>query len=194
MSNPDQNFVGIVAGLPRSGTSMMMRMLEAGGMPVLTDNLRTADVDNPNGYYEFEQVKRPDQGWVDEAEGRFVKMVYKLIYKLPDHKRYKIVFMARNLDEVLRSQAAMLQRLTRGGHETDPAAEGQIKKIFAGELDHFFRFVASKPNMSLIRIDYGDVLNDRSATLARLPAFLGRDLDVAKMAEVCDPALHRQRA
>src|SRR5690242_7444054 len=103
-------FLIIVSGLPRSGTSMMMRMLEHGGIPVLTDRVRTADDDNPNGYYEFEAVKqtRKDPSWLAGREGKAVKMVYRLLYDLPADRNYRVLFMRRKLEEVLASQRTML--------------------------------------------------------------------------------------
>src|SRR5437660_12828449 len=105
----------IVSGLPRSGTSLMMQMLENGGVPVVTDHIRTADTDNPRGYYEFEQVKKikQDASWLPATRGKAVKMVSQLLYDLPTSERYKIIFMERDLDEVLASQEKMLERLGR---------------------------------------------------------------------------------
>src|SRR5262245_35974300 len=99
-------FLTIVSGLPRSGTSMMMRMLETGGLPVLTDDVRTPDDDNPNGYYEFEAVKqtKQDDSWLQSSEGKAVKMVYRLLYDLPKDRSYKVLFMRRKMEEVLASQ------------------------------------------------------------------------------------------
>src|SRR5262249_24135332 len=105
----------IVSGLPRSGTSLMMQMLDNGGVPVVTDNIRTADTDNPRGYYEFERVKKIKQeaAWLPETRGKAVKMVPQLLYDLPPTERYRIIFMERDLDEVLTSQEKMLERLGR---------------------------------------------------------------------------------
>src|SRR5512143_2182608 len=116
-----QEFTVIVSGLPRSGTSMMMRVLEAGGMEVAVDNVRRADEDNPRGYYEFEQVKniRQDKSWFNGLQGRAVKMVSMLLYDLPADKRYKIVFMKRNMQEILSSQRIMLDRRGEKGQEPD---------------------------------------------------------------------------
>ena len=102
----------IVSGLPRSGTSMMMRMLEAGGIPPLIDNLRRPNEDNPGGYYEFEPVKRTkqDPSWLTTAGGKVVKMVYRLLYDLPTGYEYRVIMMRRTLEEVLASQEAMLKR------------------------------------------------------------------------------------
>src|SRR5262245_57703089 len=112
MSSEEPAFITIVSGLPRSGTSLMMRMLEAGGMPVLVDNIRAADEDNPAGYYEFEPVKQTsaDNAWVKLAVGKAVKVVYRLLYDLPAGFRYRVLFMQRDMAEVLASQRKMLER------------------------------------------------------------------------------------
>ena len=110
----DSKTVIIVSGLPRSGTSMMMKMLEAGGLKILTDNLREADANNPKGYYEFERVKQMKDGnlaWLPDAVGKVVKIVTGLIIYLPSDYKYKIIFMKRDLNEVLSSQKKMLGRL-----------------------------------------------------------------------------------
>ena len=107
-----QEPITIVSGLPRSGTSMMMKMLEAGGMPVLTDSWRSADEDNPKGYYEFERVKqiKTDQAWLPQAQGKVVKMISELLQYLPPIYCYRVIFMRRKLEETLASQRQMLQR------------------------------------------------------------------------------------
>ena len=95
----------VVSGLPRSGTSLMMQMLERGGVEVVTDNIRTADTDNPRGYYEFEQVKKikGDASWLPGTRGKALKMVSQLLYELPASERYRIIFMERDLDETILS-------------------------------------------------------------------------------------------
>src|SRR5438270_5105425 len=105
----------IVSGLPRSGTSLMMQMLDQGGVEVLTDNIRTADTDNPRGYYEFEKVKKikQDASWLPQTRGKAFKMVSQLLYDLPASEQYLIIFMERDLDEMLLSQEKMLERLNR---------------------------------------------------------------------------------
>src|SRR6516165_3287109 len=107
----------IVSGLPRSGTSLMMQMLDQGGLPVVTDNIRSADTYNPRGYYEYEQVKKikQDASWRPAARGKVFKMISQLLYDLPPTERYLIIFMARDMDEMLRSQDKMLERLGRKG-------------------------------------------------------------------------------
>src|SRR5262245_7195282 len=112
----------IVSGLPRSGTSLMMQMLESGGVEIVTDNIRTADTDNPRGYYEFEKVKKikQDASWLPQTRGKAFKMVSQLLYDLPASERYRIIFMERDLDEMLLSQDKMLKRL---GRHSAPAAD-----------------------------------------------------------------------
>ncbi|HYH50718.1 MAG TPA: sulfotransferase family protein, partial [Acidimicrobiia bacterium] len=114
--------IGIVSGLPRCGTSMMMAMLAAGGLPLLVDNVREADEDNPRGYYEFEAVKhmKEDTSWLADAGGKVVKMVSALLTDLPGGHPYRVVFMERNMAEILASQRTML---SRQGHTVDPAGE-----------------------------------------------------------------------
>src|SRR5262245_20267166 len=109
------NEIIVVSGLPRSGTSLMMQMLDRGGIPAVTDRLRAADEDNPRGYYEFEAVKRTkqDASWLPAARGRAVKLVSSLLYDLPNSEAYRVLFMQRDMDEVLESQEKMLARLGR---------------------------------------------------------------------------------
>src|SRR5436190_8775031 len=105
----------VVSGLPRSGTSLMMQLLDAGGVEVVTDNLRSADADNPRGYYEFEKVKqvKRDASWLPGVRGKAVKMVSQLLLDLPPTERYRVVFMERDFEEMLDSQERMLRRLGR---------------------------------------------------------------------------------
>lgn len=190
--NPAGGIVTIVSGLPRSGTSMMMRMIDAGGIPALTDNVRTADQDNPRGYYEYEPVKRTkeDPSWVDAARGRVVKMVYRLLYDLPARYTYRVVFMRRNLMEVVASQDVMLTRRGREGGELPP---DKLVALFTQQLDEFDRWVRAQPNFGLLYVDYNEVIRDPGPAVARLNEFLGGALDTAAMRAVVEPELYRQR-
>ena len=129
----EREIVTVVSGLPRSGTSMMMRMLEAGGMEPVTDDLRTADEDNPKGYYEFERVKdlERDQAWLEDARGRFVKVISMLLRHLPSGHRYKIIFMRRKMEEILASQRQML---VRRGEWPDRVSDARMAEMFAKHL------------------------------------------------------------
>jgi hypothetical protein len=182
----------VVSGLPRSGTSMMMKMLEAGGLAVLTDNLRTADEDNPRGYFEFERVKQieEDREWLPGAQGKVVKMISALLKHLPPDYRYRVVFMQREMGEILASQRQML---VRRGEDTERADDRQMARLFARHLSQMESWLASQPQMDVLYVHYRDVLAAPAAQAARLNAFLGGVLDERKMAEVVDPELYRQK-
>ena len=124
--------ITIVSGLPRSGTSMMMSMLQAGGRDLLVDGVRTADEDNPKGYFEFERVKQvaTDRAWLPEAEGKVVKIITRLLFDLPTDRPYKVVFMRRRLEEVLASQAKMLDRR---GEDADAVAAEEMRRMYVRE-------------------------------------------------------------
>jgi hypothetical protein len=186
-------FLTIVSGLPRSGTSMMMRMLEAGGMPVLVDQIRTADEDNPNGYYEYEAVKRTkqDASWLDGSGGRAVKMVYRLLYDLPAEQNYRVLFMRRNLKEVLASQREMLRRKDP---KVGDANDSQMESLFRRELQSFYDWVAKQRNISMMDVDYNSILQDPFAELARVHQFLGGIVNLDAMVSVVDANLYRNRS
>jgi hypothetical protein len=183
----------IVSGLPRSGTSMMMRMLEAGGIPVMTDHIRTPDDDNPNGYYEFEAVKytKQDPSWLQDSDGKAVKMVYRLIYDLSKDRSYRVLFMVRNLKEVLTSQRVMLQR---NGAATEEVCDDRMEDLFSSELNAFFAWVSRQSHIDLIRVDYNRIQEDPLPELERVNEFLGGTLDIAAMTAVVDKSLYRNRA
>jgi hypothetical protein len=186
-------YLTIVSGLPRSGTSMMMRMLDLGGMPVLIDHVRTADDDNPKGYYEFEAVKRTkeDATWLEGSAGRAVKMVYRLLYDLPKDRSYRVLFMTRKLEEVLASQRTMLNRKGSGN---DSISDQQMESLFRRELQLFYDWVPQQQHIEMINVDYNRIQQDPRAELRRVHEFLGRTLDVAAMASVVDATLYRNRA
>lgn len=189
----DSDSVTIVTGLPRSGTSMMMRMLEAGGMRVLTDNLRTADEDNPRGYYEFEPVKQieSDASWLEDAQGKVVKMVAALLKHLPPEYAYRIVFMRRRLEQVLASQRRMLERR---GEPADKVSDEKMAALYRKHLQRIDDWLSDQPNVEVLYVDYGDVLADPICEAQRVSLFFDRSLDEDRMAAVVEPALHRQRS
>ncbi|MBN1557172.1 MAG: sulfotransferase family protein [Lentisphaerae bacterium] len=183
--------ITIVSGLPRSGTSMMMQMLCAGGIPPLTDHVRSADDDNPRGYYELEVAKkiRDDVSWLPEAEGKVFKIVSMLLFHLPPGYRYQVVFMLRDLDEMLASQAAMLAR--KG--ESSKAPDDVLKTHFKKHLDAVRAWLTGQPHIDVLYCRHREVVADPAAAAARLDAFLDVPLDTAAMARAVDPALYRQR-
>jgi hypothetical protein len=188
----DQDVITIVSGLPRSGTSMMMKMLEAGGMEVLIDHIRTADEDNPKGYYEFERVKQieQDQDWLEEAKGKAVKMVGALLKHLPASYAYHIVFMRRQINEVLASQRKML---VRRGEATDTISDERLADLFSKHVAQIEGWVEEQPNMKILYVDYRRVLDEPIDQARRINQFLGDQLSVDEMAAVVDPELYRQR-
>ena len=187
-----REFVTIVSGLPRSGTSMMMQSIEAGGIEALTDNIREADVDNPKGYYEYEPVKKTkeDPSWLDGARGKVVKMVYKLLYDLPQDRQYRVVFMRRDFDEVLASQAKMLERL---GEKGGGVGDEKMKALFASQLKEFEEWIAGRECFAVLDVDYRDMIESPVEQVRRINEFLGGDLDTDAMVAVVDPSLYRNK-
>jgi hypothetical protein len=169
-----------------------MQVLEAGGLPVLTDEIRRPDEDNPRGYYEFEAVKKvaEDPSWVEDAGGKVVKMVYRLLYDLPAGHEYRVVFMRRRLEEVLASQEEMLQRQGKVQDGTDP---GQLTDIYRRQLHDVEGWLEQQSNFSVLYVDYHDVLQKAGDVAEELDRFLGGGLDIAAMARVPDRTLYRQR-
>ncbi len=184
--------ITVVSGLPRSGTSMMMRMLEAGGVPVLTDMEREADEDNLRGYYEDERVKqlREDASWITEAEGKAVKVVSYLLRYLPEGHSYKVVFMERRIPEVLASQRKMMKRR---GEPTDEVPDDVMAGVFERHLAEIYEWLGEQPDIEVIHVSYNETLDDPEATAERVAALIGCGLDVEKMMQVVDPKLYRQR-
>ena len=182
----------IVTGLPRSGTSMMMKMLEAGGIVVITDSKRQADEDNPNGYFELENVKeiKRDHSWLDSSKGEAVKMVSMLLYDLPQDRDYILIFMKRNLDEVIASQKVMLAR--KG--ERPRAEDEEMKRLFSKHLSEIEAWLSERKNFKILYINYGDVVKQPKETAENIQKFLGRGLNIDNMIKSVDPALYRQRS
>lgn len=186
------SFITIVSGLPRSGTSLMMRMLNVGGIPALCDEHRTPDADNPNGYYEFESVKSIQNygDWIDRAVGHSVKMVYNLLEHLPKDREYRVVFMRRHIDEIIQSQRAML---LRNGINTEIPDE-EIKELFERVLRQFYSWLPSQTHLRLINVSYNELLSRPSSTISQINRHLGYCLDTEAMAQVIDHSLYRNRA
>jgi hypothetical protein len=185
----------IVSGLPRSGTSLMMQMLDSAGVAVMTDHVRTADVDNPRGYYEFERVKKTkqDPSWLPEARGKAVKMVSQLLYDLPAGERYRIIFMQRDLDEVLTSQEKMLQRLGRSAAPREP-----MKEAFGMHLEKLCTWLKQQRHMTVLYVSYNHLLQRPQEEADRVAEFLSGaiasgPLCAEKMTQAVDGSLYRNR-
>ncbi len=184
----------VVSGLPRSGTSMTMKMLEAAGIPLVQDGIRVADEDNPKGYFELERVKELDKGgetgWLLEARGKAVKIISFLLPYLPGENRYKILFMHRDLREVLASQAKMLDR--RG--ETSESSDERMTELYEKHLWKTKRLLESAKHFEVLDLQYREIIADATTHAKRIRDFLDLPLDVAKMAAVVDEQLYRNRS
>ncbi len=183
----------VVSGLPRSGTSMMMKMLEAGGLEVLTDHLREPNEDNPKGYYEFERAKKLPDGdtlWLKDAEGKVVKIISALLIHLPSDHTYKILFMRRSMEEILASQKQML---VRRGESIDKVDDAEMARLFEKHLQEVQTWLDRQPHIAYLDVDYNAMLRDPRPQLVHVLPFLDRKLDLEKMLPVVDPALYRQK-
>ncbi len=183
----------IVSGLPRSGTSMMMRMLEAAGLTILTDGERRADEDNPRGYWELERIKNlerePDKSYLLEARGKVLKVISHLLKELPDTCFYRVIFMRRDLDEVIASQNKMLER--RG--EPNPVGDAEARELYEKHLIHIRFQLQERPNFEMLEVAYRDAVARHEEVARQVNRFLGGGLDVQTMAAAIDPSLYRNR-
>ena len=182
----------VVSGLPRSGTSMMMKMLEATGITILTDEIREADEDNLKGYYEDERAKtlHKDNTWITEAEGKAVKVISYQLPHLPLDHQYRILFMERKIEEVLASQRKMMERR---GEPMDDVPDAVMASIFQKHLDDIDEWLHKQSNIKTLYVRYNETLDDPETTSEKIASFLERELDIEKMMHVVDPKLYRQR-
>jgi hypothetical protein len=171
---------------------MMMHMLAAGGMDIVTDHIRQADADNPQGYFELEKVKniKEDASFLDHTHGKAFKMVSMLLRDLPLNKRYNIIFMRRDMTEVLASQHFMLERRGKGTSIDDQ----EMARRFAIHLDAITAWLDAQPHMDVLYMHYNDVMRHPLASAEQVQRFLRNRLDPHKMAAVVDQALYRNRA
>ena len=183
--------ITIVSGLPRSGTSLMMQMLAAGGMTLLTDFERKPDADNPRGYCEWEPAKlipkQPDR--IDKADGKAVKIISQLLLSLPEGRDYKVIFMERPLWEVLASQDEMLRR--RG--KSDSVDRDLMTTAFEEHLEEVNTWLKKRVDISVCRLVYARVISDPRGSSRAIKDFLSLDLNVEAMAQQVDLSLYRNR-
>lgn len=184
----------VVSGLPRSGTSMMMRMLSAGGMPIVADATRAADEDNPLGYFEDPRVERlnadPDTRWLRDARGRAIKIISFLLTYLPATHNYRVIFMNRDMSEVIASQNSML---ARRGQAVDPARDDAVRRAWEEHLQKIRTFLTRAPGFEVLDVDYNAILTDPAPQAARVRRFLGGRLDEGRMVAAVDRQLYRHR-
>jgi hypothetical protein len=189
----DESLV-VVSGLPRSGTSMLMQMLAAGGMPVLTDSVRDADEDNPRGYFEFEPVKKlfRSADWLPQAKGKALKIVAPLLLGLPRSLPCRVIFIERDLDEILDSQAKMIAR-TGSAAASPPERRKLLKAEYARTVSRAKAWLSNRPQTAWLMLNYAEVLAHPQAVVARLVEFLDGRLDLDRAASLVDASLHRNR-
>jgi hypothetical protein len=186
----------IVSGLPRSGTSLMMQMLQAGGLPPMTDRVRAADIDNPHGYYEWEAIKqigkKPELLDEPQVEGRAIKCISMLLPAMPTKHQYKVIFMMRPIAEVVASQHAMVSRLGTRGIQLEFE---QLERGLRAHREEVRRWGATAAHVEWLEIDYPDVVREPEPEIAKLIKFLGQERLPNKktMCAVIDPALHRRK-
>jgi hypothetical protein len=186
-----QSRIILVSGLPRSGTSLMMKILEVGGIPVVMDNVRKPDPDNPKGYYEYEAVKKikENASWLKHARGKAIKIISTLLMDLPAEEFYKIIFMERKLDEILRSQEKMLKR-----KNTKPPADNvKMAVLFTQHLQIVHQWLEKKKNIEVLFVNYNTLMALPHLEIDRIIRFLPVSLDREKMIRVIDPQLYRNR-
>lgn len=193
LASPNRDYITIVSGLPRSGTSLMMNAITAGGIEPIIDHVRKADEDNPKGYYEFEPVKKTKDNatWLNNASGKVVKMVYRLLYDLPAQHQYRVIFMRRNITEVLQSQNKMLER---AGKPPGGISDAQMHVLFTTELNKSARWLTDQPNFKVLYINHRDMIHDGTAQAQKINDFLDEGLNVEAMAAVVDPNLYRNQS
>jgi tetratricopeptide (TPR) repeat protein len=185
-------FITVVSGLPRSGTSMVMQMLAAGGMPVLVDGRRKPDGSNPLGYLEYERVKnlRADNAWLGEAQGCAIKIIAQLLIHLPLQYRYRVLFVDRDLDEIIASQRKML---AADGQLGARISDAQLMHVFQKQVNRVRRWLADEPRIDVLTVAHHGILTDPETQACRVREFLDGDLDIEKMVAAVDPALYRNR-
>lgn len=188
-----KKYITVVSGLPRSGTSMMMKMLAAGGLEIMTDELRTADESNPKGYYEYERVKMLNSGddaWVPDAQGKVVKVISYLLEYLPAEFDYKVIFMRRDIGEILSSQRRMLER---EGKSDSGISDEKMSALFNKHLTKVESWMEQQNNMEVIYISYNATLQKPQETLEQINRFLGGSLNFIAMQHAIDASLYRER-
>lgn len=187
------NEITIVSGLPRSGTSLMMRMLDLGGVEVLTDRVRQPDDDNPNGYYELEAVKTLWEGhdWLYEATGKAVKIVSNYLMALPEKLSYAVIFMRRDVEEILTSQRAMIER---NGGSVDDDEEDRIRWFYNKHLGELTNWLSEQSYMRVTYVNHRHLINQPDSVLPDVARFLGRDVDIDKMTRAVDQRLYRHKS
>jgi hypothetical protein len=190
----NNTFITVVSGLPRSGTSMMMSALQAGGMPLVLDRIRGADANNPKGYYEFERVKQLPKGdtrWLKDARGKAVKIISALLTFLPPDYNYRVIFMERDLDEIMASQQRMLER--SGKSLLSERDNKSVRASSQQHLEEIHAWLKAQDWIQTHTVSYNDILRIPEAKFAEVAVFLNNRVDPEAMASMVDPGLYREK-
>jgi hypothetical protein len=185
--------ITIVSGLPRSGTSLMMQMLEKGGMEILTDHARKADAYNEKGYCEYEKVKsiRRDNAWMQEAEGKAVKIITQLLPYIPPDHEYAVLYMVRPMEEILRSQKRMREHLP---DDRESAAPEVLEQSYAKQVQRVQNWMEHDPRLRTLYVFYPEALNHPLDKAREIQSFLGLDLNPEAMASAVDASMRHQKS
>lgn len=182
----------IVSGLPRSGTSMMMNMLNAGGLQIVSDEIRRADDDNPNGYFELEAVKQLAQGnfmWLQNANGKVVKVISSLLEYLPSQYSYKVIFMEREIREILASQ----QKMLANRNEVNRADDAEMELQFRNHLAVVKAWLVRQANIEVLYVNFNSLVADPKPLSIKLSDFIDIPLNIDQMLSVPTEKLYRNR-
>jgi len=190
----EQSYITVVSGLPRSGTSMMMSALKKGGMPVLVDNIRKADQNNPKGYLELERVKKLPKGdydWLAIAQGKAVKIVSALLTYLPECYQYKVIFLERDMDEILSSQQRMLERTNK--IDEDNQSDEMLRQSYQEHIKEISTWLEDQDWLQTLYVSYNEILRQPDIEFQKIAVFLDQLVDPQMMAQVVDPELYREK-
>ena len=189
----DENkYIIVVSGLPRSGTSLMMQMLQAAGIPVLIDDHRPPDESNPKGYFEFEPVKSlaEDASWLPLAKGKAVKIISHLLPYLPEHFQYKIIFMNRDLKEIIRSQNKMLDRFGKAKGEL---SEAKLAERYALHLHQIHQWLKQRPDITFADISFNHLIQSPEKEWPKVQRLLNLTVSPRQVLRVIEPELYRSK-
>ncbi|MHB2154977.1 sulfotransferase domain-containing protein [Calditrichota bacterium GD2] len=191
LTKKNNDLIIVVSGLPRSGTSLMMQILQAAGVPLLVDNVRQSDVNNPRGYFEYQAVKnlKNDNQWLKYAKGKAVKIISHLLYHLPAEFQYKVIFMNRNLDEIIASQNRMLKNVGKVSEIDDDT----LKRHYAAHLFDISRWLTHQKNVQVRQINFHHLFEKPQTELAILSDFLNIAFNTEQIQQVIQPELYRTK-
>lgn len=205
---PGNEIITVVSGLPRSGTSLMMQILEAVNFPIFTDGVREADESNLRGYYEHEKVSSllgsRDRAWLAGARGHALKVVAPLLSCLPGRLLkvanskeppqavyYRVIYMERDMDEVLASQDSMLDRLGRG-RKTGERKQADVAKAYR-QQERRARLWCAGPRVQAMAVDFATLVHQADDILPQLAKFIGAPDQLDVMRSCIDTESHRVR-